>query len=75
MLLNMNMKVQLLIILISLEALFVIGNRDQIVYFLNRVLRCVESLQQDPGDERRFRELNDHTIILNSMSPTIRHNS
>ena len=72
MLLNMNMKVQLLIILISLEALFVIGNRDEIVYFLNRVLRCVESLQQDPGDERCFRELNDHTIILNSMLSMVR---
>ena len=66
------MKVQLLIILISLEALFVIGNRDEIVYFLNRVLRCVESLQQDPGDERCFRELNDHTIILNSMLSMVR---
>ena len=50
MLLNMNMKVQLLIILISLEALFVIGNRDEIVYFLNRVLRCVVSLCRIVGD-------------------------
>ncbi|XP_030217483.1 uncharacterized protein LOC115547416 [Gadus morhua] len=66
------MKVQLLIILISLEALFVIGNRDEIVYFLNRALRCVESLQQDPGDERCFRELNDHTIILNYMLSMVR---
>ena len=58
---------QLLTILISLQALFVIGNRDDIVDFFNRVLRCVQCLQQDPGEEIIFRELDDHTITLHSM--------
>ena len=44
------MEVQLLYMLISLQALFVIGNRDDIIDFFNRVLPCVECLQQDPGE-------------------------
>lgn len=66
------MKLQFLYILISLQALFVIGNRDDIVDFFNRVLRCVECLRQDPGEERFLRELNDHTITLNSMLSMVR---
>ena len=40
--------------------------------FFNRVVRCVQCLQQDPGEERFFRELDDHTITLHSMLSMVR---
>lgn len=65
------MKVQLLFILISLQTLLVIATRDDIVAFFNRVLLCVEDVQQNP-EERCFRDLETHTITLNSMLAIVR---
>ena len=56
------MKMQLPYMLISLQALFIIFNLDDIADFRNNVLRNVECLQQDPR-----KMFDDHNITLNYM--------
>ena len=57
----------LLFMLISLQTLFVAGDRDQVIAFFNAMLDCIQRLHEDTVEQRHCRELGRHITTLNSF--------